>query len=111
MVTTGVVILTLRLTSEYNVVAEDPMLILAISPIASRSISVSASPLDAGAAPTVAAGASSDDPAGSSFEALLLLSDKSIPLSSALISSCVNIPSMPYSPSLITDVIRTAYLS
>ena len=50
--TTGVVIFTLRLTSEYSVVAEDPMLILATSPIASRSTSDSVSfPLVLASAP------------------------------------------------------------
>ena len=64
-VTTGVVIFTLRFTSEYNVVAEEPMLILATSPMASFSTSVSPS-----SSPTV--GATSFTYALSVFSAELL---------------------------------------
>ena len=42
-VTTGVVMLTLRFTREYNVVAEEPMLMFATSPMASFSMSVRSS--------------------------------------------------------------------
>ena len=85
--TTGVEISTFRLTRENKVVAAVPILIFAISPIASFSESESNSP--------------------PSTSAELLPGS----LSSALISSCDNTPSILYCSSLITEVILTAYLS
>ena len=82
--TTGVEISTLLFTSENSVVAAVPILILAISPIASFSDSVNISSLESAA---------------------------SLLFNNAFISSCDKTPSMIYCSSLTTDVILTAYLS
>ena len=100
--------LTFLLTSEYSAVAEEPMLILATSPIASLSSSVNTvliSSRESWAGSLLGTSVTSSVlpiPPGSPS------SDRFMPLSKALISSCDSIPSINYSSSLITDVIRTA---
>ncbi len=79
--TTGVVMFTLRLTREYNVVAEEPILILATSPIASLSMSLTRLSSIPDESPACAA----------SVDEASLLSE-SPPFNSAFISSCDNIP-------------------
>ena len=91
---------TLRFTSEYRVVADDPMLMLATSPMASFSISVSN---ESSGPPVFAAGAGAGAAAGCGVAAgssggAALSPGASIPLKSAFISSCDNIPSMPLLP-------------
>ena len=95
--TTGVVIFTFRLTREYSVVADEPILMLATSPMASFSTADSASEFTLLLESVVSC-------TWLSFAS----SVKDIPFNNALISSCDSIPSMPYSPSLMTETTCTA---